>query len=109
TGNLSGTANRALSNDLQSSTSLGTMFTSERQQGTYAYGEQLLQGTGALGGAAARYSIDETRQEIITVGAYARQQLAWRDRLFLSAAIRGDDNSAFGQEFAFVTYPSLSA
>ena len=40
--------------------------------------------------------------------AYLQQKLAWRDRLFFTAAVRGDDNSAFGQDFKLVTYPSAS-
>ena len=109
TANLSGSATRQLTADLQSTTSVGSMYTSETKRGTYAFGRQLPTGTGALGAASAGFSIDESRQEIVTVGAYARQQVAWRDRLFLSVAVRGDDNSTFGEEFAFVTYPSASA
>jgi TonB-linked SusC/RagA family outer membrane protein len=44
-----------------------------------------------------------------TFGAYVQQQLAWKNRVFLTGAIRGDDNSAFGQNFDFVVYPKLSA
>ena len=47
--------------------------------------------------------------EDVTVGMYAQQQLSWRDRLFLTAAIRADDNSAFGQNFDRVYYPKFSA
>jgi TonB-dependent starch-binding outer membrane protein SusC len=35
--------------------------------------------------------------------------VAFDDRLFLTAALRGDDNSAFGADFGLVTYPSISA
>lgn len=44
-----------------------------------------------------------------TVGAFAQQQVVWNDRLFLTGAIRTDDNSAFGTNFDAVTYPKLSA
>lgn len=43
-----------------------------------------------------------------TFGAYLQQQASWKNRLFLTGAIRGDDNSAFGQNFDFVVYPKLS-
>jgi TonB-dependent starch-binding outer membrane protein SusC len=108
-GNLAATATRTLRPDLQSTTSLGTAYYAEGQHGTFAYGRQMLVGTGTLGGAASNFAINETAQEIITIGAYARQQFGWRDRLFLSGTIRGDDNSAFGSDFEFVTYPGLSA
>lgn len=44
-----------------------------------------------------------------TVGAFVQQQFVWNDRLFLTGAIRTDDNSAFGTNFDAVTYPKLSA
>lgn len=44
-----------------------------------------------------------------TVGLYAQEQFAWRDRLFLTAALRGDDNSAFGTHYKATRYPKLSA
>ena len=47
--------------------------------------------------------------ENATVGVYAQQQFDWRNRLFLTGAVRADDNSAFGENFSLVVYPKLSA
>ena len=44
-----------------------------------------------------------------TLGFYLQEQVGWRDRLYLTAAIRADDNSAFGQNFDRVYYPKYSA
>ncbi len=44
-----------------------------------------------------------------TFGAFFQQQMSWKNRIFLTGAIRGDDNSAFGQNFDFVVYPKFSA
>jgi hypothetical protein len=38
-----------------------------------------------------------------------QEQLIWNDRLFVTGAVRADDNSAFGTNFDVVTYPKLSA
>jgi TonB-linked SusC/RagA family outer membrane protein len=43
-----------------------------------------------------------------SLGVYAQEQVAWRDRLFFTAAIRSDDHSAFGSGFNRVTYPKYS-
>jgi TonB-linked SusC/RagA family outer membrane protein len=43
-----------------------------------------------------------------TIGAYGQQQLGWRDRLFLTGAVRVDNNSAFGDKLKWVTYPKAS-
>ena len=43
-----------------------------------------------------------------TVGMFVQQEAAWKNRVFVTAAVRGDDNSAFGQDFSAVYYPKLS-
>lgn len=44
-----------------------------------------------------------------TVGMFVQQQVAWRNRVFVTAAVRGDDNSAFGKDYSAAYYPKLSA
>lgn len=102
------TAEYGLGTELSASSSAGMQFTSELVQGTRAFGAQLLAGTGSLQGAAARFSVGETNTENRTLGAYFQQQLSWQDRLFLTGALRTDNNSAFGENFGFVTYPAAS-
>jgi TonB-linked SusC/RagA family outer membrane protein len=48
-------------------------------------------------------------EEDATLGFFVQEQIGWRDRLFVTAAIRADDNSAFGQNFDKVYYPKYSA
>jgi hypothetical protein len=44
-----------------------------------------------------------------TLGGFVQEQLIWGDRLFLTGAVRRDDNSAFGTDYPAVTYPKVSA
>lgn len=44
-----------------------------------------------------------------TLGAYAQEEVALNDRLFLIGAVRVDNNSAFGSRAHLTTYPKLSA
>jgi TonB-linked SusC/RagA family outer membrane protein len=44
-----------------------------------------------------------------TVGVYIQEQASWQNRIFLTGAVRGDDNSAFGANYDFVLYPKVSA
>ncbi len=44
-----------------------------------------------------------------TFGVFVEQAVAIRDRLFLTAAVRSDQNSAFGTDFQSVVYPKASA
>ena len=43
-----------------------------------------------------------------TLGAYGQQEFAFNNRLFLTGAVRVDNNSAFGSEAHFTTYPKVS-
>src|SRR5690606_40895699 len=51
----------------------------------------------------------ESKVENVTLGAFIQQQFGWKNRLFLTGALRADDNSAFGEDFDLVTYPKVSA
>jgi TonB-dependent SusC/RagA subfamily outer membrane receptor len=59
--------------------------------------------------AAADRDGFETFEENSTVGAFIQQQFGWDNRLFVTGAIRADDNSAFGAEFDAAIYPKVSA
>ena len=50
----------------------------------------------------------ETYLANATVGMYVQEQAAWKNRLFLIAALRGDDNSTFGKDFKAAYYPKIS-
>jgi outer membrane receptor protein involved in Fe transport len=43
-----------------------------------------------------------------TLGYYAQQEFGWRDQLFVTGAVRVDNNSSFGNEVKWVTYPKAS-
>jgi hypothetical protein len=43
-----------------------------------------------------------------TLGFFIEEQFGWKDRLFLTGAVRTDQNSAFGTEFQRVFYPKVS-
>lgn len=62
--------------------------------------------TTLTGGATSR--ANESWEENATVGVYLQQQLDLDNRLFLTAAVRADDNSAFGAEFDAAIYPKAS-
>jgi TonB-linked SusC/RagA family outer membrane protein len=108
TANGSATANFALNENMRSTTTLGVQFTQEAIQGNRAFGAKLLAGTGSLQGTAARFAVGEANTDNKTLGALVQQQIGWRDRLFATAAVRTDNNSAFGANFGWITYPAFS-
>ena len=94
---------------ISTSTVVGGQYLNEQLHWTFASGTNLIPGTGSLAAASANKSVNESNQTIITVGSYAREQLGFADRLFITASIRADENSAFGKDFKLAYYPALSA
>jgi outer membrane receptor protein involved in Fe transport len=66
-------------------------------------------GLTALSATTTNRTTSGDSREDATLGFYLQEQLGWNDRLFVTAAIRADDNSAFGQNFDRVYYPKFSA
>jgi TonB-linked SusC/RagA family outer membrane protein len=64
-------------------------------------------GQSDITGAAQRQAV-ESFLENKTFGIYAQEQLAWKNRFFLTGAVRADDNSSFGSEFNIAVYPKVS-
>ena len=94
--------------DLRSATSAGVQYNDEITRATSAFGQGLLPGTTSLNGTTSIFTVGEANVENKTLGAYLQEQLAWRDKVFANGALRGDKNSAFGQNFKSVVYPALS-
>lgn len=94
---------------LESSTSVGGQLYRFYQEYLYAYGESFpTPGLTSMAATTQNRSNSEYSVENVTLGAYVQEQLAWQNRLFLTAALRMDDNSAFGEEFDLVSYPKVS-
>ncbi len=87
----------------------GGMQINARQYRRYtASGDGLVSNTVNLVGTAANTDASEGFNEQTSLGFYLQEQIGWRDRLFVTGAVRIDDNSAFGSEFELVAYPKFS-
>ena len=109
TTNLNATGTYDITPVLRSTTSAGGQYNQELLRRTDAFGAKLLGGTESLAGTNARFAVNEVNQDVRTIGYYGREQFAWRDKVFLTGALRTDRNSAFGQNFGNILYPSVSA
>jgi TonB-linked SusC/RagA family outer membrane protein len=108
TANFSASARFDLSPTITSTTTAGTQYFRERALQVSASGQKLASGVTSLNGIVVP-TVDEENQEARTFGLFVEEQLGIKNRLFITAAIRGDDNSAFGQDFDFITYPKIGA
>jgi len=103
------TFNYPLTDDISTSTSVGGQFYSRKTHLVSVYGEAFpTPGLTSVRATTQNRDADETSVENTTIGLYVQEQISWKDRLFLTAALRGDDNSAFGVDYDFVTYPKIS-
>lgn len=110
TTNLSATANTSITSDVTSSSAIGTSYLRERFHQIYAFGADLTPGIEtSLAGASSDFSAGEANTVNATLSAYFQQQFAWRDRVFLNGAMRGDQNTAFGSNIGWIWYPSISS
>lgn len=103
---LAGNANRRMNDDFASTTTGGVQFTRRVFNRNGAQGQALPPGATTVG-SGATLSADETNDESRTLGSYLQQAVAFRDRLFVTGALRLDKNSAFGQDFGSALYPKF--
>ncbi|MFQ5538709.1 MAG: SusC/RagA family TonB-linked outer membrane protein, partial [Gemmatimonadota bacterium] len=102
-----GIASFDLTNEITSKTAVGVQYFRSFVTGTNAWGIDIVNGAASIGAAAETFS-SETTTEDKTAGLFVDQTFGWRDRLFVTGAIRADDNSAFGQDFDLIYYPKAS-
>jgi TonB-linked SusC/RagA family outer membrane protein len=94
---------------LQLATAFGLQYYRKQTEAILAHGETFPVSDLETISSGALKTAQENFIENKTVGLYIQEQIAWRDRLYLTAAVRGDDNSAFGKSYKATRYPKLSA
>ncbi|GBD32685.1 TonB-dependent receptor SusC [bacterium HR33] len=104
---LGASATARLGSRLRSKTSVGVQYFRDLATGVTATGNQLPAGASSVGAAAVTIA-GETTTERITLGSFIEQQFTLNDRLFVTGAVRADDNSSFGRDFEAIIYPKLS-
>ena len=101
---LNATGNYELNPEMTSKTSVGVQYLRDFTYGVTASGTGLSAGGQTISFTSTR-TAGEATVEAVTLGAYVEEVFGLWDRLFLTAALRADDNSAFGQSFNMVLYP----
>jgi TonB-linked SusC/RagA family outer membrane protein len=90
-------------------TTVGGEYNNLVTENTAASGTQLPPGAQNVGQAAVKSGSNQLQTANKTLGLYVQEQATIHDRLFLTAAVRTDQNSAFGTQFQRVFYPKVSA
>jgi outer membrane receptor protein involved in Fe transport len=87
-------------------TTVGADYTNSENDFSAASSTQLPPGGQTVGAGAVKNASDSPPTATKTLGYFGQAQWAFRDRLFVTGAVRSDQNSAFGTQFKSVTYPS---
>jgi TonB-linked SusC/RagA family outer membrane protein len=106
TADATATATFQLNTTLSSRTTAGLQYVKTVFDRNGAFAEDLSPGATTVD-AGAIPSVDEVTDITKTVGAFVEQHFAYKERLYVTGALRVDDNSAFGASFKAVYYPKL--
>ncbi len=85
----------------------GLNFTSQRVRTTNAVANGLAP-VGELVSAGSVFAAGQSEVELRTLGFYAQQEVAWKDQLFLTGAVRYDASSTFAPSERWQAFPKFS-
>jgi TonB-linked SusC/RagA family outer membrane protein len=85
----------------------GMQYVNTNSDGNLAAATNITPGAQTVG--SGTLSATSTADQSRTLGFFVEEAVALRDRLFLTGAVRTDQNSAFGTNFQRVYYPKVSA
>ena len=103
-----GSLERDINENLLGTLSFGMQLNNRERRSYLARGEGLVANNLNLVGAAATRDSDEGFTEQTSLGFFGEGRMGWRDRVYVTGALRVDDNSAFGSDFSLVYYPKFS-
>ena len=101
----SATATFDVTDQLGSATSVGLQYFEEDRSELNLHGENFAVASLETVSGANDRTAEEEFLENVTVGTFIQNEFNWEDRIFLTGAVRFDDNSAFGTNFDAAVYP----
>ena len=104
----SGTVNFDFAEDYTSAFSAGMQFNSRQFNRAQINGIGFIANNINLVSQAATTTAAQGKSEQTSLGFFVQEQVGWQDKLYATAAVRVDDNSAFGEDFSLVVYPKAS-
>src|SRR5688572_33386414 len=108
TANLRSSARYQATADLNLRAVVGGDYTNDQIEESRATGSILPPGGQTVGSGAVPSAGNTLPSATKTLGYYAQGEAAWRERLWVTAALRTDQNTAFGTKYSGVVYPKFS-
>jgi TonB-linked SusC/RagA family outer membrane protein len=94
--------------NMTSATSFGVQYFAKSELESSSDGRTFPNPSVSTVTAGAVRTASEGFEENKTFGMFLQETVGWRNQLFVTAALRGDANSAFGESFDAAYYPKLS-
>ena len=107
-GRFTATGTWQLNETINLNTTLGADYTNIGFEGSSSSGSRLPPGAQTVGSAAITTGGGSLPTAVKTLGYVLQQRVTFNDRLFLTAAARSDQNSAFGVDYGNAIYPSAT-
>jgi TonB-linked SusC/RagA family outer membrane protein len=107
TSNISASANFAPTSTITSTTTIGAAYQRNLFQSEYCYGVGIPAGTRSCASATSQFAVSESQTDDRTVSGFAKQDIAYADKLFLTGSIRTDNNSGLVSGLAY--FPQFNA
>ncbi len=107
TGDASATASYNLADNVRAKTIAGIQYSKDNNTRNIAGSENLGPGSTTVSAGSIPFA-GEATTTTVTLGFYGSQQFAFKDRLYLTAEVRSDRNSAFGNLYDRVYYPKFA-
>ena len=99
-------ATKAVTGWLTTTATIGADYNNNQTENSNANSTQLSPGGQTVGSGAVKGASNQSPTATKTLGYFGQLQLNIEDRLFLTGAMRGDQNTAFGTQYKSVKYPS---
>lgn len=87
----------------------GQLFANDSRTITMTAEEFAGPGKPTLESAARRSVSSDNRERVVNAGFFFQEEIGYKDKLFVTAGLRVDGNSAFGKDFGLQAYPKLMA
>ena len=104
---LNASTNFNFTSSINSKTAVGVQWNRDRLTGALSTAQILPPGATTIDAGAQKTSGEQT-VETASLGVYVEETVGWKDRLFLTGAVRRDQNSAFGADFGSIVYPKAT-
>jgi TonB-dependent starch-binding outer membrane protein SusC len=109
TANASAAATFTPLSSLVSTTTVGTSWQRSLFEQLECFGAGIPGGTSSCSASTSQFAVSESHTDLKTVGVFARQELSFGDRLFVSGSLRADNNSGLLRNVSGLAYyPSVN-